>query len=234
MSYQINSELDTDFWAVEYAIDSRCRIQNILQTKSAQAMHEDIAGNAEFRQAHISSDQYREISREEFARLDSSGRTALVRDVYSKAARGVGFWYGRHGLDSRTRPPLDAIFQWLNSAATLQVVREVSGIAELVCASAQITSFAPGDFLTRHRDDVVQEGRRVAFVLNLTEQWHPDWGGLLQFFAENGDTRDAWSPLFNSLCLFDVKHIHSVTCVAPFAPKVRLAISGWFHDQPQE
>ena len=32
----------------------------------------------------------------------------------------------------------------------------------------------------------------------------------------------------NPMTIFDVKHIHSVTYVAPLATKPRLAITGWF------
>lgn len=233
MSYQINTSLDINDWSVEYRRDSRCRVQNFLERTAAAEMVRDITNNPHFRQAHIFGEQYREISKEEFSLLSVEQQQQLIRDVYAKAARGVGFWYGRSGLSKQASAPLDSLFAWLNSDLLLDTVRAITGIASLTATSGQITCFAPGDFLTRHRDDVTSEGRRVAFVLNLTEQWHPDWGGLLQFFHDNGDTRESWSPQFNSLCLFDVKHVHSVTTIAPFAPRVRIAISGWFHDREQ-
>lgn len=233
MSYQISSELDTASWAEEYQRDSRCRIYQFLTPAAATEMAQMITGNARFRQAHIAEGHNRELSKEEFSSLPPAERQQLVRNVYTMAARGVGFWYGRCGLDKQTPAPLDSLFAWLNSDQLLKTVRAVTGIPTLTSTSAQITSFAPGDFLTRHRDDVTSESRRVAFVINLSEQWHPDWGGLLQFFHDSGTTRESWSPEFNSLCLFDVKHVHSVTAIAPFAPRVRLAISGWFHDRNQ-
>lgn len=231
MQYRLNHGLDIEAWTPEYAKDMRCRVTNILDPESARTMTRTILENAEFKQAHISENQYREISKEEFSKLDIAKRQALVREVYTLAREGIGFWYGRQGLNKGITGPLEEIRQWLGSEETLDAVRKVTGIASLTPPSAQITSFAPGDFLTRHKDDVTAEKRKVAFVLNLTENWHPDWGGLLQFFRDSGETRDSWSPVFNSLCLFDVKHVHSVTCIAPFSPKVRLAISGWFHEK---
>ncbi|UHQ54732.1 2OG-Fe(II) oxygenase family protein [Microbulbifer sp. YPW16] len=231
MAYQLNTNLDTGHWAAEYRHDLRCRVKDLLAPPAAADIAQSLTHHARFRQAHIANGEYREISREEFSALPPAARQQLVREVYDMASRGVGFWYGRHGLDSNTAAPLDKLVSWLNSEPLLEQVREITGIQELASTSAQATSFSPGDFLTRHRDDVTSEGRRVAFVLNLTEHWHPDWGGLLQFFEDSGATREAWSPEFNSLCLFDVKHVHSVTTVAPFAPRVRLAISGWFHDR---
>ncbi|WP_338456665.1 2OG-Fe(II) oxygenase family protein [uncultured Alteromonas sp.] len=35
------------------------------------------------------------------------------------------------------------------------------------------------------------------------------------------------TPEFNTLSLFDVKHIHSVTYVTPFAKQPRYALTGW-------
>lgn len=230
MSYKLQANLDLDYWARAFQQDMRCRVVDVMPIHSAQSMVESIQAHAEFRQAHILNNQYREISKAEFSRLSHEDRTQLVRNVYQQAQLGVGFWYGRKGLDRKSERPLAEIYRWLSSHEVLTAVQAITGNPGLKSLSAQISSFAPGDFLTRHRDEVTAERRRIAFVLNLTPEWHPDWGGLLQFFHDNGDTRDAWSPLFNSLCLFDVKHVHSVTTIAPFTPKPRLAISGWFHD----
>lgn len=231
MRYRLNGQLAADAWNQEYVKDMRCRVTNILDRESARSMAQTTLENAQFKQAHISGNRYREISKEEFSQMDMSSRQALVREVYALAREGIGFWYGRQGLNKGITGPLEKIRRWLDSEEVLDTVRKITGIASLSPPSAQITSFAPGDFLTRHKDDVTAERRKVAFVLNLTENWHPDWGGLLQFFHDSGETRDSWSPVFNSLCLFDVKHVHSVTCIAPFSPKVRLAISGWFHER---
>jgi len=35
------------------------------------------------------------------------------------------------------------------------------------------------------------------------------------------------------LSLFDVRHVHSVTYVAPFAGAPRLSITGWFRAGPR-
>lgn len=227
--YKLQDNLNLEHWSEVFQQDMRCRVIDLMPEKSAQSMLEAIQLHAEFKQAHIIGNQYREITKAEFSELSVSERSQLVRDVYRQAQNGIGFWYGRKGLDSQTKTPLADIYRWLSSPEVIAAVQAITGNPNLTGPSAQITSFAPGDFLTRHRDEVTAERRRIAFVLNLSQNWHPDWGGLLQFFRDNGDTRDAWTPTFNSLCLFDVKHVHSVTAIAPFSPKPRIAISGWFH-----
>ncbi len=35
-------------------------------------------------------------------------------------------------------------------------------------------------------------------------------------------------PAFNTMALFDIRHVHSVTYVTPFAKQPRLSLTGWF------
>ena len=110
----------------------------------------------------------------------------------------------------------------------LSFISTVSGRNDLKSADAHFTRFTPGQFLTRHRDENTNEQRRLAYVLSLSKNWHPDWGGLLQFFEDDGTPRNAWVPQFNTLSLFDIRHVHSVTFIAPFALEPRLSVTGWF------
>ena len=128
--------------------------------------------------------------------------------------------------------PHHILLEHLNSEPFLDLVREVTGIPDLVKADGQATLFARGHYLGRHIDSHVAEGWRVAYVLNLApDDWHPDWGGYLSFLDEDGDIVEGWKPRFNVLNLFAVPQSHSVTYVPPFAPTGRLAVTGWFRDQ---
>jgi Rps23 Pro-64 3,4-dihydroxylase Tpa1-like proline 4-hydroxylase len=115
----------------------------------------------------------------------------------------------------------------INNEDLLKTFSKVSQ-QNILQASAQATCYQKGDFLTRHNDVVPTEGRVYAYVLGLTKQWHPDWGGLLQFFEPDGTPTTSFAPQFNSLTVFDVSKIHSVTYVTPFAKHKRLSITGWF------
>jgi len=64
-------------------------------------------------------------------------------------------------------------------------------------------------------------------VLNLTPDWRPDWGGLLQFFDKRGDVFRAFTPRFNVLNLFRVPQPHNVSWVTPLAGAPRYAVTGW-------
>lgn len=128
--------------------------------------------------------------------------------------------------------PHEAIIEGMNGEDMLGLAREVTGIPGLVKADAQATLFAPNHFLGLHTDAHKEQAWRVAYVLNLApDNWHPDWGGYLQFFDENGDIVWGWRPRFNVLNLFAVPCAHAVSYSAPFAIPGRIAITGWFRDK---
>ena len=110
----------------------------------------------------------------------------------------------------------------------LDAVRRITGASTFDNVFAQATDYRPGHYLTRHLDDPKGELRKFAFVWGFTRTWDPDWGGLLQFYNDDAEPTYAYSPGFNTLDLFDVRHVHAVTLVAPFALHPRLAVSGWF------
>lgn len=126
----------------------------------------------------------------------------------------------------------ELLLEHLNAPDFLQLARDVTGISALCRADAQATLFAANHYLGRHIDSHVAEGWRTAYVLNLAiDNWHPDWGGYLQFLDDDGDIVAGYRPRFNALNLFAVPQSHSVSYVAPFAPKGRLALTGWLSDR---
>ena len=217
-----------------YANDSRARLEGLLQEQFAVELTKQISSSLGFTNAYMANGQYSTISDEQLKAMQPQQRQAFFKQLYQNASQGVGFFYGRHKLDETNdlTSPSQQVMAWLNHADTLNLIKQVSGHQDIVAASAQVTRYTPGHFLTRHNDVNEQEQRRVAYVLNLTPQWHPDWGGLLQFYHQDGTPKDAWTPTFNSLSLFDVNHVHAVTYVAPYAAGPRLAITGWFRATP--
>ena len=113
-------------------------------------------------------------------------------------------------------------------------LRTITGSAEIEYADAQATAYAPGDFLTVHDDAVEGKFRRAAYVFGLTPVWRLEWGGLLLFHGSDGHVDCGWVPTFNTLNLFKVPQLHSVSEVTQAAAYRRYAITGWLraHEQP--
>jgi Rps23 Pro-64 3,4-dihydroxylase Tpa1-like proline 4-hydroxylase len=67
----------------------------------------------------------------------------------------------------------------------------------------------------------------IAYSLNMTPNWRPDWGGALQFYDGKSHIEEGYLPTFNALTLFRVPQFHSVTQVAAFGGS-RYSVVGWF------
>ncbi|MFT2091339.1 2OG-Fe(II) oxygenase [Paraglaciecola sp. 2405UD69-4] len=207
--------------------NGKCRIEEFWEKDSAKSLSSEIS-TLPYSLAYSLNGLNREATDKDLAGLNVSQQRELLRSIHQEAAKGSGFLYGRFKISKQSTGLISDVLKLLNSESVLNFVREISGHTNIIAADAQVTRFAPGNFLTRHSDDLAAEGRKLAYVFSFSEQWHPDWGGLLQFYHQSGEPTDTWRPHFNSLTLFDVKHIHAVTCVAPFAPQNRYSITGWF------
>ncbi|MGS0681273.1 2OG-Fe(II) oxygenase family protein [Shewanella sp. 125m-7] len=228
MSKSFSADLNWDLIKNEYCKDNRIKINNIWLPEDAQEISHCLAQETEFSHAYTQTGKPTVSSNEMLRTMPSSDQKALFKNLYKDASQGIGFWYGRHLVSPDSPTLLSKIKRYLNSEELLEKIRFMSDRADIKLASAQGTQYTQGNFLTRHKDVVEQEGRVLAFVLGFTPNWHPDWGGLLQFYDDDGTPRDAWMPQFNSMTIFDVRHVHAVTYLAPFCPSKRLSITGWF------
>ncbi len=217
--------------AARFAAEGRLRLRDALPEAEAQAWH-GVLAQAGYALMLTRGGQGTVLTPDTLAQLTPAAREGLQRELHEAASQGVGFLYEGHQLRGSHDPALRAILAAVNALETLERVRTLTGFGDITHADGQATRYRGGHFLTRHRDDLSGQARRVAYVLSLTARWHPDWGGLLQFFEDDGTPRDAWVPGWNVLSLFDVRHVHSVTYVAPFAGGPRLSVTGWFRAGP--
>ncbi|WP_282146407.1 2OG-Fe(II) oxygenase [Alteromonas stellipolaris] len=229
MTEAMNNSLDREAIKKEFNRKRKIRVKNFLDVDYASNLLLSLNNKVKFEMALVRNGAYDSITETAWRNMEMDARKKVNDEVMSNASQGIGFVYGRHLVTPKESDPTMLRFhEWLNSDSMLQWARDLSGFEDISSASVQATRYTPGQFLTRHQDVVEREGRRLAYVINLAPKWHPDWGGLLQFFEPDGTTTDAWSPEFNTLSLFDVKHIHSVTYVTPFAKQPRYALTGWF------
>ena len=235
----LNPDLDTKALAAEFEKDGRIRIENILTPGVAERVRAYCLTDVPFETIYYLDGENHVSPVEEMARMDPSQQHEFQTKIIKAAGQGVGFVYcgymigrAQKNVASERLRYLHSIFEFLNGREMLDFVCKVSDRDDLLSADAQYTRYTAGQFLTRHRDDVSSEERRLAYVLAFSKDWHPDWGGLLQFYEDDGTPRDAWSPKFNSMSLFDIRHVHSVTYVTPFALNPRLSLTGWFRAIP--
>lgn len=128
---------------------------------------------------------------------------------------------------SPTTALVHGVLGFFNTPDFIGFARHLTGDDSITHANAQCTRYRPGHFLLPHEDIDEQEGRRYAYVLNLTRDWKPDWDGQLQFIE--GDTVvDTLLPRWNTLSLFRVPQRYQVTLVVSWATAPSLAMTGWW------
>lgn len=203
-----------------------CRIPNALSTEHADQLQNALMKSV-YNIALTQDGRPQELANESLRQMSQTQRNQLFANVQSHASRGIGFIYGRHMINHNSHQALRDFSDYLKTPDVLSTFSDTSK-QNIVTASAQGTCYDKGYFLTRHNDVTPSEGRVYAYVLGLTKQWHPDWGGLLQFYQQDGSPTESYAPMYNSLTLFEVEKIHAVTYVTPFANSKRLSITGWF------
>jgi len=168
-----------------------------------------------------------------WAALGRNQRDAIYQLVAPAQDRGFRYLFDEItavGDDFEEHEPstlLGEFARFLSSESVLDLVRQITGIGAISRADARATRYGPGQFLTRHNDDVEGKHRRAAYVFGLTPTWRPEWGGLLLFHDEREDIERGLLPRMNALNLFTVPKQHSVSLVAPFVTECRYAVTGW-------
>ena len=124
----------------------------------------------------------------------------LALQAWQRAQNDFQYLFDNHRLTRNGEPYPDPahyfarVVDFLNSPGLLGFVREITGLQEIVWADAQATLYRPGDFLNVHDDEAGGRKRLVAYVLNLTPIWRPDWGGALNFLGPTGHVEEGYVP----------------------------------------
>jgi hypothetical protein len=206
------------------------RIADFLPGTSAQTLHSWL-DSADWQKAVTFGEQVADLDLGGASALDEAKQALLLAAAHRRAVDGFQFAYDniRVSDDPTERQardwPIDRVLEAWNSDEGLELFRALAGELGITSIDGRATRYRPGDFLTRHNDQVGK--RHTAYVLGLSPEWRPDWGGLLLLHDLAGATSQALHPRFNTMTLFRVPRDHSVSLVAPFAPVPRYAFTGW-------
>jgi Rps23 Pro-64 3,4-dihydroxylase Tpa1-like proline 4-hydroxylase len=231
--FRLNPKLDREQLAQAYRAHARLRIPNFLADGGAEHLLAALEADQAWKLILNQGERVIEIDRPTQAAMHPEQKAQLARALNAGARQGFQYCYetikAPHAdADRATDPtPLNAFARFLSSDGVLDLLRSVTGADDISFADAQATAYGPGHFLTPHDDLAPKQQRRVAYVLNLTPQWNVEWGGLLTFDDDTTRTAEAFIPAFNTLNLFAVPQQHSVSFVAPFAPRRRYSVTGW-------
>lgn len=215
------------------AATGHVRIEPALRPAAAEALHTHLANEVEWWRIVNQGDRIWDLGPESIAALTGDKERAFLDNAYAGARNGFQYIYdsvrvSENPAERQARGLLvDRLVDSLNSPASLDLFRTLTGCEDIALVDGQATRYLAGHFLTEHDDGVAVKKRVAAYVLNLTPHWRTAWGGLLQFHDARGDVTRALAPGFNAINVFRVPCLHSVSLVAPFAGAPRYSVTGW-------
>ena len=118
----------------------------------------------------------------------------------------------------------------LNSEKFINMINKITNKNVTQLSTLFLSKYKSNHFLSPHSD---KGNGKVAFVLNLSKFWKPQYGGILNFLDESRENIiKSFVPNFNNLILFEVPEEkdkpHFVSHVAPNIKHNRYAITGWY------
>lgn len=230
----INNDLLLEPWRARLRAHGRVQIPGFLQEPSALRLHQCLREEVPWETAQR-SDAVLADGQDRSPPPGSAEDEAALAATCLRARAGFEFYFDRYRMIDARRDGTDpqlvlhAVVDFLNSPQFLDFARQLTGDPAIRMVSAIGVRYRAGHFLRAHNDLANDENRAFAYVINLSRQWSPDWGGLLHFLdPEQRRVVDTFTPLWNSLSLFRVPQPHVVSLVAPWAGSARYSITGWF------
>ena len=230
----INNDLLLEPWRARLRAHGRVQIPGFLQEPSALRLHQCLSEEVPWETAQR-SDAVLAEGQDRSPPPGSAEDEAALAATCLRAREGFEFYFDRYRMIDARRDGTDpqlvlyAVVDFLNSPQFLEFARQLTGDPAIRMVSAIGVRYRAGHFLRAHNDLANDEDRAFAYVINLSRQWSPDWGGLLHFLdPEQRRVVDTFTPLWNSLSLFRVPQPHVVSLVAPWAGSARYSITGWF------
>jgi Rps23 Pro-64 3,4-dihydroxylase Tpa1-like proline 4-hydroxylase len=232
LKYELSSRHDWNDYARLYAIHRRLHIPDLLVRADAESAYRALAETNLWNTVLNAGAKVLDLTRDLKDTLSAEQSDKLDRSVLVSASQGYQFKFDNIRLSELgERPsdqhPLAPIVAFLNSPRFLSAIRKLTGHPEIAFADVQATRYGPGQFLHVHDDIDPVKKRIAAYVVNLTPEWSPEWGGILHFMDEDGHVAEGYVPRFNALNVFDVGVRHFVSYVAPFARFPRFSVTGW-------
>lgn len=215
--------------------DRRIQIRDFLQPDSAEALANIVQANKDWFLAYYENSRGVEVPLAEVQAAPPQIRQQLFAHINATAASQFQYCFLQYAISdevNRGANPdhaLHAMHDFYNDPAWLDFMRTMTGVTEITHGDTLCSNYSAGHFLTVHDDKHEHRDRVAAYVLSLTRDWQPDWGGHLAFLDDDGNIEQAFMPAFNTLNIFLVPQNHSVQQVATFAKGSRLSLTGWVY-----
>ena len=231
--FAINPAHDPGALSQQLQDRGRLQIPDFASTATATRLHRLIREHQHWYLTYNEGPENYESAAAQFEALPPQQKQQFMGNLYRRAGREFQyvFWqyYISQAVKSGENPghPMHEVNDWVTSAPFLDFMRMLTANDNVATSDCYASWYAPGHFLTQHDDRHPTHDRVAAWVLSLTPEWDPNWGGHLAFYDVHGNITEAFQPCYNTLNIFLIPTAHAVQLVAPFAGKPRTSYLGW-------
>ncbi len=228
--FGINPDLDLADLRAQFHRDGHVRISRLF-SNGAPELYRYVESNRDWVQVLNHETGAHEIAWTEWHQPGSRSRAELEPGMFERACDGFQYSYAALRIPNAEEhtddPVLKSLCDLMHGQPMLAMLETITGVVAPHFTDGQVTAYGEGDFLTGHDDDLAGSGRKVAFVMGLTPQWRPEWGGLLLFHELGSVDCRGLVPQFNTVDLFTIPRYHSVSMITRAAPRRRFSVTGW-------
>lgn len=224
----INEIEEVEYLKNKFLSKNILKIDNFLKDSYAQLLYEYLYNNKEWYLATgIEKNKYEKKNIPQLNNIN----TLQIKNVNNAFAKDQFSYIFNRFMNGTNMSFYEfSIRQLLNSKTFINKLNEITGLNLTKLTTLFASKYQPGNFLSPHSD---RGNGRLAFVINLTKNWKPQYGGNLHFLNESRtEIIDTIVPAFNNFVIFYVpedKGIpHYVSHVVSGVKVNRYAITGWF------
>jgi Rps23 Pro-64 3,4-dihydroxylase Tpa1-like proline 4-hydroxylase len=230
----INPAVDTGAVCAQLSRTGFVQINNYLLETTANQLHACLDKQVQWNLAYSDQGHGKQIKAQQLAAMTPAQLRQTLDPAFVQDQSSFSFVYNTFRvIDSwlageHAGHPLYELANRMHTQQHLEYARQLTGKKSLTRMDVMAARYLPGHFLTPHDDVHQHEGREVAYILNLTKNWQPEWGGLLHFMdADRKAVTHTFVPTFNTMILFYPPRWHFVSQVANFARQPRYTLTGW-------
>jgi Rps23 Pro-64 3,4-dihydroxylase Tpa1-like proline 4-hydroxylase len=233
MTITINENLDPKEIKKDFSPKGRVHIKNFFGDKIAERIYTCLATKTPWQFTYNDGNDVHYLTPNDLKKMIGRRHSELSTNIYNRAKDQFQFAQQDYPLtvsfEKQTHPDiyLYKVHEFLNSKAFLSFAEKVTGVKKISKAETQAVFFTREQFYCQNDGTNGNDNNKVGFHLGFSKEWRPDWGGYHNFFNEDGNIELGLMPDFNTLTLFKLPQIQSISHIPPYAGTPKFGIHGY-------
>jgi Rps23 Pro-64 3,4-dihydroxylase Tpa1-like proline 4-hydroxylase len=225
----INEINDIELLKENFDKNKRVKIDNFFSNDFLELLYKEIINEKRWiLSTGIDKNRFEKVDNNQTKKINSL-QIKNVQKAFSNNSFSYVFYKSMN--NTKTMSFLEyKVRKYLNSFEFINKLNEITNLNLSSLNTLFLSKYISGNFLSPHSD---KGNGKLAFTIQLTKNWKPQYGGNLHFLnEERNQIIETIVPDFNTLFLFYVPEEngipHFVSHIVPNITINRYAITGWF------